>query len=291
MFDANGNLHVFENFRRDYHLPKYKKNKKASSNVKILQKGSSDDEPSEDETSAVFTFSSNDSWSNNRIVLTENTGIAVVQNNPSDRWYKKAWRFLRRKLESPPVPVDEFFRSVKNSVEELTVVNARADGYQAAIQQAHENGQMALLEQLQHSLLAVRAETQLLAIGLTKYLEEATLVEFVKKAKKGLRLDWIANFTRILPKHAVVSKRNADEREIFDNYVILHYDPDAKSWSETEAEKAARKDPILFGLIEGRRRLYFVDEWIDEYCDLSLDEIADTLGQESISAIDKEAFS
>ena len=46
---------------------------------------------------------------------------------------------------------------------------------------------------------AVRAETRLHALGLTRVLSEATLVEFVKKCPKGLRLDWVKNFTRVIP--------------------------------------------------------------------------------------------
>lgn len=72
--------------------------------------------------------------------------------------------------------------------------------------------------------------------------------------------------------------------------VVPHYDPEAKSWAETHADRAARRDPILFGVLAGRRQLYFVGEWIDEYCDLSLDQIADTLGRRPKDHIDPGNF-
>jgi len=43
-----------------------------------------------------------------------------------------------------------------------------------------------------------------------------------------------------------------------------------------------RKDPILFGVINGRRQLYYVGDWTDEFCDLTLDQIVDTLGREVV---------
>jgi hypothetical protein len=77
-------------------------------------------------------------------------------------------------------------------------------------------------------------------------------------------------------------KLKTDALGIFDNYVVLHYDPDGKATQMTEAEIAAKKDPILFGVIQHRRRLYFIADWVDEQCDLTLDQIADTLGSKAI---------
>jgi len=62
---------------------------------------------------------------------------------------------------------------------------------------------------------------------------------------------------------------------LFDNYVILHFDPDDRGTDE-EARKAAR-DPVLFGVVKGSRVLYFVGDWVDELCDLTLEQIAETL--------------
>jgi hypothetical protein len=65
---------------------------------------------------------------------------------------------------------------------------------------------------------------------------------------------------------------------VFDNYALLHYDPKAKAFSLTAAQEAAKRDPILFGLIEGVRKLYFVADWKDDECDLTMDEVARVLG-------------
>ena len=151
-------------------------------------------------------------------------------------------------------------------------------------------GQQALFEQLTAGLNAYKMETQLLALGLPKYVEEKDLVAFYKQSKRGLRLDWIRNFTRQIPREILDKKVRADEIGIFDNYVVLHYDPAAKSFAETEAEKAARKDPILFGLMEGCRRLYHVGDWKDEFCDLTLDQIADAMGDEVVKDLATETL-
>ena len=33
------------------------------------------------------------------------------------------------------------------------------------------------------------------------------------------------------------------------------------------------KGPILFGVIAGSNKLYFIGDWIDEYCDLRFDDV------------------
>ena len=65
--------------------------------------------------------------------------------------------------------------------------------------------------------------------------------------------------------------------EIFDNYAILHYDPDLEAYSETIEETKKRRDPILFGLIKGSNKLYYITDWIDEFCDPTLDKFVETL--------------
>ena len=47
-----------------------------------------------------------------------------------------------------------------------------------------------------------------------------------------------------------------------------------------EVEKA--KDPILFGVIAGSNKLYYIDDWIDEYCDLRFENIVDIIGKDKM---------
>jgi hypothetical protein len=178
--------------------------------------------------------------------------------------------------------VEEFFSSVKDSTMELRYVQERAKGYEGTLADAIAAGQVAFAEQLKQSLAAVRAEAQLGAIGMTKYIEEEALALFARKSSRALKLDWIRNFTRVIPREILAKKHDLDERLIFDNYVILHYDPSGKGRADTEVEKARKRDPILFGVIQGRRRLYHVGDWKDEFCDLTLDQIADLVGKDHI---------
>lgn len=59
-----------------------------------------------------------------------------------------------------------------------------------------------------------------------------------------------------------------------------------KSYKETVEERTKKteqkRDPILFGVIRGSDKLYFIADWIDEYCDLTFEKITSQLSKEII---------
>ena len=292
MFDTSDRLNIFESFRVDRQLPKFQRAKSAKSGPQVKGNGKQgsakefegDFEGDNESDGEEGSFFVNQGAPNVTFSIRDDSllvGRARVAPKPS-RW--KFWRWgAKPKPSVIELPVAEFFRSVKNSTAQLVIVDERAAGYKAAMLNAVKMGQTALKEQLQKGLVAARAEAQLVAMGFGKYIEEASVVAFAKKSSKAVRLDWIANFVRMIPESLQAVKRDADERFIFDNYVVMHHDPTGKSWAETEAERKSReRDPILFGVIEGRRRLYYLGDWTDDFCDLTLDQVADSLGKDSI---------
>jgi hypothetical protein len=58
----------------------------------------------------------------------------------------------------------------------------------------------------------------------------------------------------------------------------------------TKAEVEKAKDPILFGVLKGTRNLYFIGDWIDEYCDLTLDKFLSTLEMEEARKLSGESI-
>ncbi len=192
------------------------------------------------------------------------------------------WAFSKKYKNKPTRSIESFFVSVKHTKDQLEKIDDRIKSYKVLVQNAIDGGQKALEEKLLQEIELIGYESQLYGLGYTKVVTEEQLVRFVKLTKRGLRLDWIKNFTRVLPDDVLKKKKELDTHNIFDNWLILHYDPKSKGVSKTEKEKQKerddKKDPILFGVIKGSRKLYFVDDWIDESCDLQLKDIAKQLG-------------
>lgn len=167
---------------------------------------------------------------------------------------------------------NSYFNSIKLSMQEIQIeptVQAKIKQMQGKAKQAR---QTALVEQLERENRKIEKEVLLVAAGLNIAIDEETVVLLSLKAPK-IHLTWIKNFLRPIPEDVQVKFQQADESELFDNYVIMHYgDPDG-SIGETEAEVEKRKDPILFGVFKESRRLYYIADWIDEHCDLTLTKL------------------
>lgn len=181
--------------------------------------------------------------------------------------------------------VAKFFSNVKlASDESVDKYKNRLNEYISCIGYTEKTGQVALKEKLFQNLVINKYESILYANGYNKLITEAQLVKFAKNCPKALSLDYISNYTRAIPLDVIKKKIDADNMEVFDNYVILHYDPDGNGADMTLEEKKKEvdkaKDPILFGVISGSKKLYYICDLVDEMCDLTWDTVVDTLGGE-----------
>ena len=189
--------------------------------------------------------------------------------------------------------VDEFFNDVKDSIKTLDVNPNSVEFYTNAIETAKNNGQIAFLEILRDKKDGVLAESKLLEVGVIKYVTEEDVVKFYKKANLGskmLKMTWMKNYARMIPDEVIAEKKKYDVTELFDNYVIMHFDKYDTSTQMTKAEVEKAKDPILFGVLKGTRNLYFIGDWIDEYCDLTLDKFLLTLEMDEARKLSEESM-
>lgn len=173
----------------------------------------------------------------------------------------------------------QFFSIVKaSSKESVATYRDRVSDYLKSIHNAVTVGQTALVEDLLRGLVTNKYESVLFAEGLYYVVNEQQMVSFVKQCEKGIKLDYVKNFTRPMPQDIVDKIAKINQLEVFDNYVVLYYDPDGKIYKETAREEAKRKDPIIFGVIAGSEKLYYIADWVDEYCDLTLEAFIDAIG-------------
>lgn len=295
MLNLNKNgLEIFENFQIDRNLPKYK----ASSDINILPFGGSSQALvfSNDITAGGWTtIPSNDGSVDNSIELfstkqdTFREWLGRKLKRMGDRMSGYTEKEPNSEGKIPTITIEEFFKHIKNSRKEMDRLDKRLEGYEAALTQAEELGQTALKEKLSKQIDVIRSESQLFAKKMLTVITEEQIVQFYKECERGLRLDWIKNFTRQIPSKFIDVKRELDELKVFDNYVILHYDPNAEAYAETQEEIEKKKDPILFGVLQNSKKLYYIGDWVDEVCDLTLDILMDKYGKDAIKQNDIKA--
>lgn len=313
---SNKTLTLFDNFQIDFNLPKWKDPKR----ILKFQNGDSLPDVFVTPPRNRFMGAPNGSIvpSMGFILVSREGGATITASNATEDVTAKPnlfeRLFMRKKLkriaeekrqqmiddltanftaqpveptrDEPTITVEEFFKSVKNSAEELKLVKDRFESYERVMQHLLSTGQVSLIEHMRSELETLRAETQLYAIGFRKVITEENIVAFAEKAPHELHLTWIKNFMRSIPAKAVEAKLKCDDNLIFDNYVILHYDKDGTGEQDTQEEKTRKKDPILFGVLAGSTKLYYIADWVDEYCDLTFDKMVEVLGEKAISAND-----
>lgn len=282
-------LAIFDFFEIDTNLPKHRKDKDDTEGTKMAWGGVDGSVPQV--------------WTN--VPTNDMTGISGIMINgvevkPPLRARIAGW--LLRKIQDSKstqeqklkknrklISITEFFTEVTKSYEELTPIAEIAEHYEKALVQAKVMGQVALLQRLADLMDAVKGEAVLIAMGLKKYVTEKQIIDFYEKVgeDKNLKLSWIKNFNRIIPEEVYAVKKDVDERKIFDNYVILHYDPQNNGEKMTKEEKEKKKDPILFGVIKNSRKLYYVADWKDDYCDLTLEEMFKVLKEKVLKINNK----
>lgn len=189
--------------------------------------------------------------------------------------------------------ISEFFVGLKNSAEKLELKDEDLHFYKQLIQNADKLGQIALKEKLMQEQGRVMVEISMIKEKQVTFIPEEYVVKYYEKAKFSnfLHLNWIKNYTRIIPTEVIELKEKCDKFGWFDNYVILHFDRDGKSAEMTEKEKEKAKDPILFGVMKNSRNLYFIADWEDEYCDLTLSKMLNVLGKKSLTINNKSVKS
>lgn len=268
---SKNGLQIFDDFRTDYGLPKHKKEVSVNSKTAHIAFDSDmDARNSTPPTAAVF----------GRANWLDPSDLEADANIGKKNIFRRVRDIIRRgKKKKPTITVKQFFSMIKGSSADLKIYTDRVNDYMNALKYAKQLNQDALVSELQSKVDKAKYESLLLAAGFKTVISEDQVVKFYKECPKGLALTWIRNYTRIIPSAVAEIKNKADTVRVFDNYVILHYDPDKKAYKE-------EKDPILFGVIAESRKLYYIADWVDEYCDLTLDAFIDKFGKDAITAND-----
>lgn len=184
------------------------------------------------------------------------------------------------------IDVSDIFDQVHVEVGKEREFIERVRVYCDLITKARKMGQVAQEEKLLRALVVHIYESVLAVSGFSQYIELKQLQDLQKKCKRLLDLDYLTNFTRIIPTDVAERKIKADELHVFDNYVVLHYDPTGAMTAMTEEEEQReirrKADPVLFGVIEGSTKLYYIGDWVDEYCDLTWDQIVEKIGSSKL---------
>ena len=195
---------------------------------------------------------------------------------------------MQKEPEEIGEPADKVFEEVKTSMmsptnEEILRAKKVVDTVE---NQLKVSGQYEIANKVEGSRSVLEAELALVRSGQLKYITEEQIVKFMLLSERGMRLEYLRYYANILPSEVAKRKIVFDGLLVFDNYCVLYYDGDAPKFSLIQEviddqERIKRRDPILFGMIKGSRKLYYVTDWVTADDDLTLDKLETVIGEKA----------
>ena len=176
----------------------------------------------------------------------------------------------------------QYFEEVKSRKATITDFElARIyDNCLELIEKAKKTGQKNQIKRCLFHLDTIEKERELVKLGIDTFIYKDDITYFMKQvAKDHVKIIELENYEREIPDEIVDVIEKVKDK--FSQLYIVFTD-----YSEELTKKVISKrdkDPILFGVFKDSSaksvidRFYYLGDWVDEYCDLTLDKmIAET---------------
>lgn len=172
----------------------------------------------------------------------------------------------------------QYFEEVKSRKSKITDRElARIyDNCLELIEKAKRTGQKNQIKRCLFHLDTIEKERELVKLGIDTFIYKDDITFFMKQvAKDHVKIIEVENYEREIPDEIVDVIEKV--RDKFSQLYIVFTD-----YSEDLTKKVISKrdkDPILFGVFKNSEaksvidRFYYLGDWVDEYCDLTLDKM------------------
>mgnify|MGYP001850735968 CR=1 FL=1 len=191
------------------------------------------------------------------------------------------------KNEEKTITPYEYFQNMKGKLQ--TMDDERLEKvYQNAIYLAeryNRTGQTKGLRKLKFHIESIVKEKQILDAGINKFVYRSDIEEYIQDVadKQVVILD-LKSYERNLPDEIIEALEKV--KDLFDEFYIVCTDYTGEMARRVQEERR-EKDPILFGAFLDREknaineRFYYIGDWIDDYCDLTLDKMVAEMEEET----------
>ncbi len=199
-------------------------------------------------------------------------------------------------VEVAELDPQEYFDYLKSKVKEISdnELNEFYDGCLALVEKYKTTGQTKILNKIKFLVDCTEKEKKLVEMGINKYVYRDDIEDYIDNiSKDAIKIIEIENYPRDIPDEIV--EVVAKTKDIFDRLYVVFTDYTGKVEKQVEAERR-RKDPILFGtfqrvgsISDGSQindRFYYLGDWEDEYCDLTLDKFLREAGRNKLNTVE-----
>ena len=178
--------------------------------------------------------------------------------------------------ELTPREYFEYVKSKKQTITEEELLKV----YDAALELMKKymiTKQKKAINKLQFFLESVEQELPIIKAGYNQFIYRWDMEEYIEKiSDNSVFIMEVSKYEREYPDEVVDEILKAQEVFGEDNLYVVFTDYTKKEQRKIAKERR-EKDPIIFGALkkDGKvlDRLYYICDWVDEYCDLTLDKL------------------
>ena len=186
---------------------------------------------------------------------------------------------VKEKTEEKVITPSQYFDYLKGAKNIITT-EALKNSYDAFINLAEKYqklGQVESLKKLCFLADTLVKEEKLIELGINTYVYKDTIEDYIENvADKTVKIVELSRYMREVPDELIDTIEKT--KNLFDEFYVVFTDYTGKEERKVEKERRD-KDPILFGVFKNQTnvadRFYFLGDWVDEFCDLTLDKLVE----------------
>ena len=173
----------------------------------------------------------------------------------------------------------EYFEQVKERKNHITDEDLQKvyDNCLELLNKYKITGQKKGMRKLMFHLECIEKEREIVKMGIDTFIYREDIEEYIDNvAKDTVKIIELENYEREIPDEIV--ELIGEVKDKFDQLYVVFTDYTGKVEKQIEKERRD-KDPILFGTFQNQSnrtvidRFYYLGDWEDEYCDLTLDKM------------------
>lgn len=225
--------------------------------------------------------------------------MAIKKGTGSIKVIKSAEKKLAQDISEVSMPVVEkpkaddkgevtatkYFNTLKSKKQKAddAVLKGIYDNCLMLLEKYNKTNQIDAMKKLLVHVEMLERERKVLAAGIDTFVYKDDVKKYCQDVKdRVVKMIELDRYEREIPDEIIATYERV--KNLFDEFIIVFTDYTSEHVDKTNKER----DPILFGVymndkkteIKGTR-MYFLGDWEDEYCDLTLDKLVDAMAGEN----------
>lgn len=200
---------------------------------------------------------------------------------------------MSQNIEITPENYFKIIKSKKHTTELKELEEFRKNSIYL-LEKYRRTNQISGMKRLMFIINTIEKEAKAVRAGIDQFVFKSDIEDFITNvSSKVVKIIELENYPREIPDHII--EKYEKVKDIFDRFYVVFTDYTGEI--ERQVEKRKRdKDPILFGAFHNKEervlseKFYYIGDWIDEYCDLTLEKMVTKMKDEKSKNIAHELY-